>query len=244
MEFDHVSFAYGEKGIILNDISCRLEPGTVLGLLGRTGSGKTTMTRLLFRLYDPEKGTLRLGNTDIRDMKLGELRKSVAMVTQEVQLFHATVRDNLTFFDRSIPDHRIEEVIEELGLSEWYASMPEGLNTQLTAGGGGLSAGEAQLVAFTRVFLQDPGLVILDEPSSRMDLATEQLLERSMVKLMKNRTAIIIAHRLSTVSRADKIMILKNGIIEEFGDRTVLAEDPASHFHSLLRTGLEELEAS
>ena len=243
VEFDDLSFAYGAKGRVLDELDFRLEPGTVLGLLGRTGSGKTSMTRLIFRLYDPTEGAIRLGGVDIRSAPIAELRRRVAMVTQEVQLFHASVRDNLTFFDRSIPDERIHEVIGELGLDEWYASMPQGLDTLLSAGGGGLSAGEAQLVAFTRVFLQDPGLVILDEPSSRLDLATERLLERSMRRLLNNRTAIIIAHRLSTVRRADEIMILEGGRIVEHGRREALEVDSATRFHRLLRHGMDRVIA-
>ena len=162
---------------VLDGLSFSLQPGRVLGLLGRTGSGKTTLTRLLFRLYEPDEGTVSLGGdgrpVDIRDLPLRELRRHVGMVTQNIQLFHATVRENLTLFDDSILDARILEVLHEVGLGEWLASLPEGLDTELEAGGGGLSAGEAQLLAFTRIFLQDPGLVILDEASSRLDPATE-----------------------------------------------------------------------
>ncbi len=239
VELDHVGFAYGAKGVVLDDVTFTLAPGRVLGLLGRTGSGKTTLTRLLFRLYDPTSGGVRVGGIDVRAARLEALRGRVAMVTQEVQLFHATLRDNLTFFDHAISDERIWEVIDELGLRGWYGGMPQGLDTPLRAGGGGLSAGEAQLVAFTRVFLQDPGLVILDEPSSRMDRATEQLLERSMERLLRNRTAIIIAHRLSTVMRADEIMILDKGRIVEHGERARLAADTGSRFHRLLESGHE-----
>jgi ABC-type multidrug transport system fused ATPase/permease subunit len=241
LTFEDVSFAYGTKGVVLRGLSFHLEPGTTLGLLGRTGSGKTSLTRLIFRLYDTTVGEITVGGVDIRNVHLGDLRRRVAMVTQEVQLFHASVRDNLTFFDRSIDDARIHEVIAELGLEEWYASMPEGLDTQLSAGGGGLSAGEAQLVAFTRVFLQDPGLIILDEPSSRLDLATERLLERSMRRLLKNRTAIIIAHRLSTVRRADEIMVLEAGRIVEHGRREELEHDRTTRFHRLLRHGMDRV---
>jgi ABC-type multidrug transport system fused ATPase/permease subunit len=241
LEFDDVSFAYGSSGAVLRGVSFELAPGTTLGLLGRTGSGKTSLTRLIFRLYDPTAGAIRVGGVDIRDVPLGQLRERVAMVTQEVQLFHATVRDNLTFFDRSISDDRIHAAIAELGLDEWYESMPEGLDTLLSAGGGGLSAGEAQLVAFTRVLLQDPGLIILDEPSSRLDLATERLLERSMRRLLTNKTAIIIAHRLSTVRRADEIMVLETGRIVEHGRREELERDATTRFHRLLRHGLDRV---
>ena len=139
------------------------------------------------------------------------------MVTQDVQLFQATVRDNLTFFNSDIPDERILEVIEELELGDWYATLPNGLDTRLETGGRSLSAGEAQLLAFARVFLRDPGLVILDEASSRLDPATEMLIERAIDRLLRDRTGIVIAHRLGTVQRADEIMILEGGEIVELG---------------------------
>ena len=236
--FEGVSFGYGGRGVVLEDIDFHLAPGRVLGLLGRTGSGKTSITRLLFRLYDAAGGRIMIGGREIRELTMETLRSRVAMVTQEVQVFHATVRDNLTFFDRSIDDATIHSKISDLGLDEWLAAMPNGLDTMLGRDGSGLSAGEAQLLAFTRVFLRDPGLVILDEPSSRMDLATEALLERAMRRLLRDRTAIIIAHRLTTVSRADDILILEGGRMFEYGERAALAADPASRFARLLRTGL------
>jgi ATP-binding cassette subfamily B protein len=231
--------AAGER--VLNDISFQIAAGRTLGILGRTGSGKTTLTRLLFRLYDVSGGAIRLGDTDIRDVRLDSLRQRVGMVTQEVQLFHATVRENLTFFDPSIPDARILAVLEELELLPWYAALPDGLDTVLASGGGGLSAGEAQVLAFTRVFLRDPGLVILDEASSRLDPATEHLIERAVDRLLADRTGIIIAHRLATVMRADNILILEEGRIREYGEREALRRDPGSRFAELLRTGMEEV---
>jgi ABC-type multidrug transport system fused ATPase/permease subunit len=160
-----------------------------------------------------------------------------------VQLFRASIRDNLTFFDRSISDDQILATLEEMELGDWYRSLPKGLDTELDTGSRSLSAGEAQLLAFTRVFMRDPGLVILDEASSRLDPATEARLERAIDKLLQNRTAIIIAHRLHTVQRADEIMILENGEVSEYGDRQRLAADPTSRFHQLLQTGLEEVLA-
>jgi len=240
VKFDHVTFEYAPGVPVLKDLSFELAPGRVLGLLGRTGSGKSSLTRLLFRLYDPTAGSVTVGGVETGHARLRGLRTRVAMVTQEVQLFHATVRDNLTFFDESISDARIMEVIDDLGLGDWLERLPDGLDTELAGNGGGLSAGEAQLLAFTRIFLKDPGVVILDEPSSRMDLATESLLERAMVKLLEGRTAIIIAHRLSTVARADEILILENGSVREHGPRAGLEADPTTHFHRLLQTGLEK----
>jgi ATP-binding cassette subfamily B protein len=243
VEFDAVSFAYGPDEHVVKDVSFSLHPGEVLGLLGRTGSGKTTLARLLGRLYDPGTGAVRLGGVDIRRVRLAGLRRRIGVVTQDVQLFQATIRDNLTFFDASVTDERIHAVLKGLGLSGWLRSQPAGLDTELASGGGGLSAGEAQLLAFARVFLQDPGLVILDEASSRLDPATEQLIERAIDTLLAGRTGIIIAHRLSTVQRADRILILDQGRIDEQGERLVLAGNPGSHFARLLRTGLEEVLA-
>jgi len=243
VQFDHLTFSYNDEDVVLDDLDFTLEPGQVLGLLGRTGSGKTTIARLLFRLYDPTKGTIRLGDVDIKEPRIAELRQRVGMVTQEVQLFRATVRDNLTFFNRSIPDERILQVLKELSLYDWVQSLPHGLETELSSDGGGLSAGEAQLLAFTRVFLRNPGLVILDEASSRLDPATEQLIERAVDKLLENRTAIIIAHRLATVKRADQIMILENGHIVEHGPREWLLTNASSRFFQLMQTGMEEVLA-
>jgi len=239
--FDDVAFAYKEGEAVLEDISFDIKPGEALGLLGRTGSGKTTLARLIFRLYDPTSGEIRLGNVALTQPRLRSLRERVALVTQDVQLFQASVRDNITFFDRDISDERILSVIDQLGLIEWLAGLPDGLDTKLETGGRSISAGEAQLLAFTRVFLRDPGLVILDEASSRLDPATEQLIERAIDRLLKDRTAIIIAHRLGTLHRTNSVMILEDGQIVEYGERERLAADPQARFHHLLRTGLEEV---
>ena len=240
IELDRVTFGYETDDRVLRDVSFRLEPGQVLGLLGRTGSGKTTLTRLLFRLYDPRDGAIRLGGVRIDALGLNDLRTGVGMVTQDVQLFGASVRDNLTFFNRRLGDEQLEMALHELGLGEWLRGLPAGLDTRLGAGGYGLSAGEAQLLAFARVLLKNPGLVVLDEASSRLDPASERLLERAVGRLLRDRTGIIIAHRLETVFRADVIMILEDGEVVEYGPRERLAGNPRSRFFALLRTGLEE----
>lgn len=249
VDFEHVSFGYDAldaqdaDNMILHDISFHLQPGKVLGMLGRTGSGKTTLARLILRLYDIQSGQIRLGGVPVNQTRLRELRQHIGMVTQDVQLFNASVRDNLTFFNPHIPDERIISVLDDLGLAHWLHALPEGLDTVLGSDGEGLSAGEAQLLAFTRVFLSNPGLVILDEASSRLDPATEQLIERAISKLFAGRTAIVIAHRLGTVQRADEILVMEDGRIAEYGERVALAANPHSRFASLLQTGLEEVRA-
>jgi ATP-binding cassette, subfamily B, bacterial len=241
--FQKVSFHYEDNENVLDDISFTVRPGRVLGILGRTGSGKSTLTRLLFRLYDPGEGQVVLGGVNIRQAPLAELRKRVGMVTQDVQLFQASVRDNLTFFNHHIADEQLVSVLKDLRLWDWVQSLPQGLDTILAGSGKGISAGEAQLLAFARVFLKDPGLVILDEASSRLDPSTETLMERAVDRLFTQRTGVVIAHRLKTIQRADDILIVEDGRIVEFGSRALLAADPKSHFHRLLQTGLEEVLA-
>ena len=237
----------GLSDAVLHDIAFALAPGRVLGVLGRTGSGKTTLTRLLFRLYDVDTGAITLDGVDLRAVALGELRRHVGLVTQDVQLFAASVRDNLTLFANydparpAIADVQIVAALESLGLGPWLRGLPDGLDTLLESGGKGLSAGEAQLLALARVFLRDPRLVVLDEASSRLDPATEGLLERAIDRLLAGRTGIVIAHRLRTVQRTDDILILEGGRVVEHGPRAALAADPGSRFYRLLQTGLEEV---
>jgi ABC-type multidrug transport system fused ATPase/permease subunit len=242
VELDGVDFTY-EHEAVLRDVSFRVEPGHVLGLVGRTGSGKTTIARLLFRLYDADRGAVRIGEVDVRDVRVDDLRRRIGLVTQDVQLFTGTLRDNVRLFDPGVGDDRLLEVFSHLGLDAWLAELPEGLDTVLGTAARGLSAGESQLVALARVFLEDPGLVVLDEASSRLDPHTEALLEAAVDRLLAGRTGIVIAHRLRTIGRADEVLVLEDGAVLEHGDRAALAADPTSRFADLLRAGLPEVAA-
>ncbi len=241
VELDGVSFAYGEGSPILHEINVRLEPGRVLGVVGRTGSGKTTLTRLLPRFYDPAVGVVRLGGVDLRAVSLAAVRSRIGLVTQEVHLFDASVRDNLTLFDDRVPDDQINDVLETLGLGDWLRALPRGLATPLGSGDAGLSAGQAQVLACARIFLRDPDVVILDEASSRLDPATEQLVHTALARLLAGRTGIIVAHRLATIDFADDILVLEEGRVREYGPRLALAADPTSRFAGLLQLATQEV---
>lgn len=234
VELDGIHFAYDESGEVLRDFTLHLAPGSTLGLLGRTGSGKSTLVRLLGRLVEPGAGTIRLGGVSLGEVALLSLRQRVGVVTQEVQLFQGTIRDNLTFFQRTISDPQLLTAIEQLGLLAWLRALPAGLESELSSQHG-LSAGQAQILALVRVFLQDPGLVILDEASSRLDPITEAHVNRALTGLLRGRTGVIIAHRLAAVRHVDAIAILDDGQLVEHGRRAALAADPSSRFAALLR---------
>jgi ATP-binding cassette subfamily B protein len=237
VELDSVSFAYPSGERVVHELDLGLQPGKVLGVVGHTGSGKTTMARLLLRLLDPTYGAVRIGGIDLREVPLADLRQRVALVTQDVQLFGAPVRDNLTLFGAHQADDReLAEVLSDLGLGPWLRALPDGLDTVLGPGGEGASAGEAQLIAFARGFLRDPGLVILDEATSRLDPASEQRIECAVDRLLAGRSAILVAHRLGTLDRADEIVVLDQGRIVEHDSRRSLVDDPESTFAGLLAT--------
>ena len=238
IDFDGVTFSYGEEPV-LHDVTVEVPPGRVLGVVGRTGSGKTTLTRLIPRFLDPDVGAVRLGGVDIRDVRLSAVRDRIGLVTQDVHLFDASVRDNVTLFDETVPDPRIVAAIEALGLGAWLRALPAGLDTVVGTGGGGLSAGQAQVLTCARVLLRDPDIVILDEASSRLDPATERLVQGALGRLLEGRTGVIVAHRLATLELADDIVVMEDGRVVEHGTRLDLAAARDSRFAGLLRTAEE-----
>ncbi|WP_232031010.1 ABC transporter ATP-binding protein [Streptomyces lincolnensis] len=234
---DGVFFGYDPGEPVLRDVSFRLRPGERLGIVGRTGSGKSTVVRLLFGLQHPARGTVSVGGADVAGLDPRALRRRVALVTQEVQILHATLRDNLTFYDPSVDDGRVRAALEEAGLTEWCRELPDGLDTVLGTGARGMSAGQEQLLALARVFLRDPAVVLMDEPTARLDPHTERLLMPAMERLLEGRTAVVVQHRPHALGSMHRVLVLDGGTVVEHGEQTTLAADPTSRFHELLRTG-------
>lgn len=241
--FNDVSFAYDPSGPrVLHHIDLVVEGGRHLGVVGRTGSGKTSIGRLMLRLWDATEGSVQIGGLDVRDLTLDALRHTVAVVTQDVELFTATVRENLTLFGATqASDEDALAALDAVGLTRWLAAQPRGLDSAMT-GARAMSAGEAQLLAMARVFLADPRVVLLDEASSRLDPDTEARLALATRHLLDGRTAVIIAHRLSTLDHVDDILVMDHGRVIEHGPRASLAADAASRFHTLLTmSGVSDL---
>lgn len=221
--FENVSFAYRPDDPILTDLSFRIAPGEHVALVGPTGSGKTTVIRLLCRLYEPQQGRILLDGIDIRELPSLTLRQRLGVVLQDTFLFSGNVADNLRL-DAAIPDDELERICRELGLDGLLRRLPDGLATELRERGGNLSSGERQLLAVARVAIRDPSVLVMDEATAFMDPSTEATLQRDLDKLLNARTAIVIAHRLATVEAADRILVLRRGRLIEQGTHRELRQ--------------------
>ena len=220
-----VSFAYGpDQPEVLSDVTLHLAVGERLALVGPTGAGKSTLAKLMARLYDPTSGTVTFGGTDLRDATLASLRRRIVVVPQEGFLFAGTVRDNVRVGRLDATDADVEAAIAELGLSERFAAFPEGLDTEVRERGSRLSAGEKQLVSLARAALADPAVLVLDEATSSLDPGTEALVEAAVVRLTEGRTVILVAHRLSTAERADRVAVVAAGQLVELGPHQELVQ--------------------
>jgi ABC-type multidrug transport system fused ATPase/permease subunit len=238
IELAAVSFSYegGDAPPTLADVTVHIGAGRSVGVVGRTGSGKTTFSRLLLRLVEATGGTVRLGDVVIRDIPLTELRRRVALVPQEVELFEGTIRDNVTLFDGTPTDADVVDALHRAGLDTLASG---GIDRVLGAAGAGLSAGEAQLLAMARVWLRRPDLVVLDEATARIDPTTEARLEAALGELMAGRTTIVIAHKLSTLRMVDEVVVFDHGRVVEHDERELLMADGGSRYRALLDLALE-----
>ncbi len=222
--FEDVRFSYKAGEEILKGVSFHVPPGQTVALVGATGAGKSTILNLLLRFYDVTSGRVLVDGEDVRRYDAVELRKHFGIVLQDTFLFTGTIADNVSFFDPDMPRARIEEACREVGLGPLLARVPGGLDAALTERGGGLSVGEKQLVSFARALARDPRVLILDEATSSVDPETEKTIERAVQRVLAGRTSLVVAHRLSTIVRADRIVVLSHGEVKETGTHEELLE--------------------
>ncbi len=240
--FKNVSFSYRDDEPIISNLSFKIKPGEHVALVGPTGSGKTTLIRLLCRLYEPQEGSILIDGIDIRLIPIQQLRSKLGVVLQDAFLFSGNVADNLKL-DSDITDQRLLEICNELGLNFFLQRLPNGLNTSLRERGANLSSGERQLLSVARVAIRNPKILIMDEATAFMDPSTEATLQRDLDKLLAKKTALVIAHRLATVQSADRILVMKKGKLIEEGTHETLIHQKGlySQLAELQEKGLTEI---
>ena len=222
VSFDNVWFSYVESDSVLKDISFTVQHGETVAIVGPTGAGKSSLIHLIERFYDPTKGSITVGGVDIRQLPKALLRGRLALITQDVFLFADSVQNNITEGNPPLSHERLQEIVTASNMERLIQGLPDGLDTVLTESGRTLSSGERQLIAFARALARDPEILILDEATSSVDTETERLIQEATVRLLQNRTAIVVAHRLSTIRHADRIIVLHRGRIREVGSHAEL----------------------
>ncbi|WP_437584248.1 ABC transporter ATP-binding protein [Paramicrobacterium sp. CJ85] len=240
VEFDDVTFAYNEKTTVLPSFSLEIPAGQTIALVGSTGAGKSTLAKLISRFYDPSEGAVRLDGVDLRQLHPKDLRRAIVMVTQEAYLFSGTVADNIAL---GRPDASREEIVDAakaVGAHAFIDALPDGYDTDVNKRGGRVSAGQRQLISFARAFLADPSVLILDEATASLDIPSERLVQEALETLLADRTAIIIAHRLSTVAIAHRVLVMEHGRIVEDGspDELIAGTGRFAQLHAAWRDSL------
>jgi len=230
ISFENVWFKYKENQWVLKDLSFKIEAGKFLALVGHTGAGKSSIIRVLNRFYEIDQGNIKVDDTSINEFTLTSLRKNIALVQQEVFLFSDSILNNITLFDNTISREDVVAAAKQIGIHDFITSLPTGFDYVVGERGITLSSGQRQLIAFLRVYIRNPKILILDEATASIDSATEKLLQNALEKLSEDRTTIVIAHRLSTIVKADKILLLRDGIIEEEGNHQVLLDLGGEYF--------------
>jgi ATP-binding cassette, subfamily B, multidrug efflux pump len=233
IQFKNVDFAYDGENFVLKNVNFTLKAGETLAIVGSTGSGKTTITSVLSRFYDIQKGSIKIGDTDIRDFDLNNLRSHIAVVLQDVFLFSGSVCENITLRDTSISREKVMAAAEMIGADEFIQRLPNGYDYQVMERGATLSMGQRQLISFVRALVFDPDILILDEATSSIDPETEGVIQYAIEKLIAKRTSIIIAHRLSTIRHANNILVMDKGEAIEFGTHEALLQIENGRYREL-----------
>ena len=237
VEFDRVSFSYVAGAPVLRGVKFTLAEGAVLGMVGSTGSGKSTIARLLSRMIELQDGDIRLGGVSVRDLAAAHLRQRVAVLPQETEVMPGSVRDNVALFDDSVSADAVAATFDRLGAGVWLRQLPDGVATEIGPGGRELSSGERQLIAIARILLREPSVVILDEPAARIDPATEALVRGALAQLLHGRTGLVIVHRRTTLELADEVALLEHGAIVERVPRADLEAGGPSRVRTFLAQG-------
>ena len=233
LAFENVSFSYNDTDYVLRNVSFGLKAGQTLAIVGSTGSGKTTIISILNRFYEIKEGNIRIDGKDISDYRLDDLRRRIAVVLQDVFLFSGTVLDNITLRDERISRQSVIEAAKMIGAHEFIERLPGGYDYQVMERGATLSMGQRQLISFVRALISDPDILILDEATSSIDPETEVVIQFAIEKLIARRTSIIIAHRLSTIRHANRILVMSQGEVKEFGSHDELLQNPEGHYRQL-----------
>ncbi|WP_241681035.1 ABC transporter ATP-binding protein [Pseudactinotalea terrae] len=238
--FENVTFGYGSGEVVLPQLDLHVPAGQTVALVGATGAGKSTLAKLIARFYDVTEGSVRLDGVDLRDLSRQDLRRAIVMVTQEAYLFSGTVRDNIALGRPDADDEEIVTAAQAVGAHEFILNLPDGYDTDVNKRGGRVSAGQRQLISFARAFLADPAVLILDEATSSLDIPGERLVQRGLESLLHDRTALIIAHRLSTVAIADRVLVMSDGRVVEDGtpDELIAGNGRFSALHAAWRDSL------
>lgn len=242
IEFKNVSFSYIENEVVLDNVSFKIKPGETFAIVGPTGSGKTTITNLITRFYDFNKGKILIDGNDIKELKLNNLRDKIGIILQDVFLFADTIYNNITLYNNNISLEEVKKAAVELDIHEFIESLPNGYDFVVSERGSSLSAGQKQLIAFLRVLVNNPDILILDEATSSIDSYSEDLIKKATKKITQGKTSIIIAHRLSTIESADKIIYMEKGQILEYGNHKELLQIENGKFNKLYKEQLIEEE--